>query len=75
MVCVLAGTHRITHACGILSQVWVMNRYCLAGSTSTRNSSRRDGSEAEVQQKTRKEMIIEKIKEQLIKAKVFIIKR
>ena len=52
-----------------------MNRYFLAGSTSTRNSSRRDGSEAEVQQKTRKEMIIEKIREQLIKAKVFIIKR
>ncbi|XP_041959521.1 piezo-type mechanosensitive ion channel component 2 [Alosa sapidissima] len=45
------------------------------GSTSTRNSSKKDGSEAEVHQKTRKEMIIEKIREQLIKARVFIIKR
>ncbi|KAL2097108.1 hypothetical protein ACEWY4_006315 [Coilia grayii] len=45
------------------------------GSTSTRNSSKKDGSEPEVHQKTRKEMIVEKIKEQLIKAKVFLIKR
>ncbi|XP_028832958.1 piezo-type mechanosensitive ion channel component 2 isoform X2 [Denticeps clupeoides] len=45
------------------------------GSTSTHNGSRRGGSEAEVQQKSRKEMILEKLKEQLIKAKVFLMKK
>ncbi|XP_067109113.1 piezo-type mechanosensitive ion channel component 2 [Osmerus mordax] len=44
------------------------------GSTSTRNSSRKDGSEASVQPKTRKQLIMEKIREQLIKARVFIMK-
>ncbi|XP_030629584.1 piezo-type mechanosensitive ion channel component 2 [Chanos chanos] len=44
-------------------------------STSTRNSIRRDGSEPEVQPKSRKEMIMEKLWEQLIKAKVFIFKK
>uniref|UniRef100_A0A3Q0T344 Piezo type mechanosensitive ion channel component 2 n=1 Tax=Amphilophus citrinellus TaxID=61819 RepID=A0A3Q0T344_AMPCI len=45
------------------------------GSTTSRNSSRKDGSEASVHQKTRKQMIIEKLREQLFKAKAFIIKR
>lgn len=49
--------------------------YCFAGSTSTHNSCKKDGSEAEVHQKTRKEMVIEKIREQLIKAKLFIMKK
>ncbi|XP_043089484.1 piezo-type mechanosensitive ion channel component 2 isoform X2 [Puntigrus tetrazona] len=47
------------------------------GSTSTRNSFRRENStiEPEVPQKSRKEMIMEKIREQLIKAKVYLIKK
>ncbi|KAM7400229.1 hypothetical protein PAMA_004770 [Pampus argenteus] len=45
------------------------------GSTASRNSSRKDGSEAGVHQKTRKQMIMEKLREQLFKAKAFLIKR
>ncbi|XP_040910915.1 piezo-type mechanosensitive ion channel component 2 isoform X2 [Toxotes jaculatrix] len=45
------------------------------GSTASHNSSRKDGSEASVHQKTRKQMIMEKLKEQLYKGKAFIIKR
>uniref|UniRef100_A0A3P8T1X2 Piezo type mechanosensitive ion channel component 2 n=1 Tax=Amphiprion percula TaxID=161767 RepID=A0A3P8T1X2_AMPPE len=45
------------------------------GSTASHNSSRKDGSEASVHQKTRKEMIIEKLREQVFKAKAFVIKR
>uniref|UniRef100_A0A3Q2SU17 Piezo type mechanosensitive ion channel component 2 n=1 Tax=Fundulus heteroclitus TaxID=8078 RepID=A0A3Q2SU17_FUNHE len=45
------------------------------GSTGSRNSSRKDGSQASVHQKTRKQMIIEKLREQLLKAKAFVIKR
>ncbi|XP_059358611.1 piezo-type mechanosensitive ion channel component 2-like [Carassius carassius] len=47
------------------------------GSTSTRNSVHRENSttEPEVPQKSRKEMIMEKIREQLIKAKVYVIKK
>uniref|UniRef100_A0A671L7B0 Piezo-type mechanosensitive ion channel component 2-like n=1 Tax=Sinocyclocheilus anshuiensis TaxID=1608454 RepID=A0A671L7B0_9TELE len=47
------------------------------GSTSTRNSIRRENStiEPEVPQKSRKEMIMEKVREQLIKAKVYVIKK
>ncbi|KAM9322035.1 piezo-type mechanosensitive ion channel component 2 [Pholidichthys leucotaenia] len=45
------------------------------GSTASHNSSRKDGSEASVHQKTRKQMIVEKLREQLFKAKAFIIKR
>ncbi|XP_047446292.1 piezo-type mechanosensitive ion channel component 2 isoform X2 [Mugil cephalus] len=45
------------------------------GSTASHNSSRKDGSVASIHQKTRKEMIIKKLKEQLFKAKAFIIKR
>uniref|UniRef100_A0A667ZVF6 Piezo type mechanosensitive ion channel component 2 n=1 Tax=Myripristis murdjan TaxID=586833 RepID=A0A667ZVF6_9TELE len=43
-------------------------------STLSRSSSRRDGSEAGVQQKSRKQMIMEKLREQLIKGKKFAIK-
>ncbi|XP_042163818.1 piezo-type mechanosensitive ion channel component 2-like [Oncorhynchus tshawytscha] len=45
------------------------------GSTNSRNSSRRDWSEVSVQQKTKKQLIMEKLKEQMIKAKTFTIKR
>ncbi|TSR27764.1 Piezo-type mechanosensitive ion channel component 2 [Bagarius yarrelli] len=45
------------------------------GSASTRNSSRRESSEVGVEPKSRKELIMEKAKEQLIKAKFFLIKR
>nr|XP_015209180.1 PREDICTED: piezo-type mechanosensitive ion channel component 2 isoform X2 [Lepisosteus oculatus] len=45
------------------------------GSTSTRNSSRKGSSVLSVQQKTRKELILEKLKEQLIIAKAFTIKK
>ncbi|XP_036410203.1 piezo-type mechanosensitive ion channel component 2-like [Megalops cyprinoides] len=44
------------------------------GSTSTRNSSRRAGSVLSVQQKSRKELLLEKLREQLIKAKAFTVK-
>ncbi|XP_045061985.1 LOW QUALITY PROTEIN: piezo-type mechanosensitive ion channel component 2, partial [Coregonus clupeaformis] len=44
------------------------------GSTNSRNSSHRDGSES-VQQKTKKQLIMEKLREQMIKAKTFTIKR
>uniref|UniRef100_A0A3B3UI10 Piezo type mechanosensitive ion channel component 2 n=1 Tax=Poecilia latipinna TaxID=48699 RepID=A0A3B3UI10_9TELE len=45
------------------------------GSTVSRHSSHKDGSQASVQQKTRKQMIVEKLREQLLKAKAFAIKR
>nr|XP_046263796.1 piezo-type mechanosensitive ion channel component 2 isoform X4 [Scatophagus argus]XP_046263797.1 piezo-type mechanosensitive ion channel component 2 isoform X4 [Scatophagus argus] len=45
------------------------------GSTASKNSSHKDGSEASVHQKTRKQMIMEKLREQLFKGKAFIIKR
>ncbi|XP_028449157.1 piezo-type mechanosensitive ion channel component 2 isoform X1 [Perca flavescens] len=45
------------------------------GSTTSHNSSHKDGSEASVHQKTRKQMIMEKLREQLLKGKAFIIKR
>lgn len=45
------------------------------GSTSTKNSSRRGSSEAGVEPKSRKELIMEKVREQLIKAKIFLLKK
>ncbi|XP_068197300.1 piezo-type mechanosensitive ion channel component 2 [Antennarius striatus] len=45
------------------------------GSIVSKNSSRKDGSEASVHHKTHKQMIMEKLREQLFKGKVFIIKR
>ncbi|XP_072296798.1 piezo-type mechanosensitive ion channel component 2 [Eucyclogobius newberryi] len=45
------------------------------GSSTSRHSSHREGSEASVQLKTRKEMVLEKVKEQLYKAKGFMIRR
>ncbi|XP_072220008.1 piezo-type mechanosensitive ion channel component 2 [Leuresthes tenuis] len=45
------------------------------GSTTSHNSSLKDGSQASIHQKTRKQMIIEKLREQLFKAKAFVIKR
>ncbi|XP_038573421.1 piezo-type mechanosensitive ion channel component 2 isoform X2 [Micropterus salmoides] len=45
------------------------------GSTASHNSSRKEGSEASVHQKTRKQMIMEKLREQLLKGKAFILKR
>ncbi|XP_063742823.1 piezo-type mechanosensitive ion channel component 2 isoform X2 [Eleginops maclovinus] len=45
------------------------------GSTTSHHSSHKDGSEASVHQKTRKQMIMEKLREQLLKGKAFIIKR
>ncbi|XP_031720951.1 piezo-type mechanosensitive ion channel component 2 isoform X3 [Anarrhichthys ocellatus] len=44
------------------------------GSTTSHNSSHKDGSEASVHQKTRKQMIMEKLREQLLKGKAFVIK-
>uniref|UniRef100_A0A7N8WY20 Piezo type mechanosensitive ion channel component 2 n=1 Tax=Mastacembelus armatus TaxID=205130 RepID=A0A7N8WY20_9TELE len=43
--------------------------------TASHNSSRKDGSEAGIHQKTRKQMIMEKLREQLYKGKAFLIKR
>ncbi|XP_024120347.2 piezo-type mechanosensitive ion channel component 2 [Oryzias melastigma] len=45
------------------------------GSTTSHSSSHKEGSQASVHQKTRKQMIIEKLREQLFKAKAFVIKR
>ncbi|KAL6104091.1 piezo2 [Pungitius sinensis] len=45
------------------------------GSTTSHNSSHKDGSEASVHQKTRKQMIGEKLREQLLKGKAFVTKR
>ncbi|XP_017266509.1 piezo-type mechanosensitive ion channel component 2 isoform X2 [Kryptolebias marmoratus] len=45
------------------------------GSTASRTSSRKDGSLASVHQKTHKEMVVEKLRELLLKAKAFVIKR
>ncbi|XP_072267553.1 piezo-type mechanosensitive ion channel component 2 isoform X2 [Pyxicephalus adspersus] len=44
------------------------------GSTSTRNSSQKGSSMLSVKQKSRKEILMEKLREQLIKAKAFTIK-
>ncbi|XP_018428392.1 PREDICTED: piezo-type mechanosensitive ion channel component 2-like, partial [Nanorana parkeri] len=44
------------------------------GSTSTRNSSQKGSSILSVKQKSRKELLMEKLREQLIKAKAFTIK-
>uniref|UniRef100_A0A8C2DK07 Piezo type mechanosensitive ion channel component 2 n=1 Tax=Cyprinus carpio TaxID=7962 RepID=A0A8C2DK07_CYPCA len=51
--------------------------FVLTGSTSTWNSIHRENSttEPEVPQKSRKEMIMKKIREQLIKVKVYVIKK
>ncbi|XP_034038368.1 piezo-type mechanosensitive ion channel component 2 [Thalassophryne amazonica] len=45
------------------------------GSTTSHNSSRKDGSVGGIHQKSRKQMIMEKLREQLIKGKLFLIKR
>ncbi|XP_034147363.1 piezo-type mechanosensitive ion channel component 2 isoform X2 [Esox lucius] len=45
------------------------------GSTNSKSSSRRDGSEASVQLKTKKQLVMEKLTEQMIRAKNFTIKR
>ncbi|XP_035271932.1 piezo-type mechanosensitive ion channel component 2-like [Anguilla anguilla] len=45
------------------------------GSTSTRNSHRRASSVFSVHQKSRKELLLEKLREQLIKAKAFTVKK
>ncbi|XP_018600658.1 piezo-type mechanosensitive ion channel component 2 isoform X2 [Scleropages formosus] len=45
------------------------------GSTSTHNSSRRTGSESGVQPKRRKELLMDKLQEQFIRAKAFTIKK
>ncbi|XP_055084588.1 piezo-type mechanosensitive ion channel component 2 [Periophthalmus magnuspinnatus] len=45
------------------------------GSLTSRHSSHRDGSDASVRMKTRKEMVLEKLKEQLYKGKGFMIRR
>ncbi|XP_039998805.1 piezo-type mechanosensitive ion channel component 2 isoform X2 [Xiphias gladius] len=45
------------------------------GSTASHNSSRKDGSEPSIHQKTRKQMVMEKLREQLYKGRAFIIKR
>ncbi len=64
--------HYVEFNCG---DVWLLVGF--TGSTSTRNSIRRESStvEPEVPQKSRKEIIMEKIREQLIKAKVYVIKK
>ncbi|XP_076837893.1 piezo-type mechanosensitive ion channel component 2 isoform X4 [Brachyhypopomus gauderio] len=45
------------------------------GSTSTRNSIKREDSQAGTQNKSRRELIAEKLREQLIKARVFLIRK
>nr|XP_025950110.1 piezo-type mechanosensitive ion channel component 2 isoform X3 [Dromaius novaehollandiae] len=45
------------------------------GSTSTRNSSQKGSSVLSIRQKSRKELIMEKFREQMIKAKAFTVKK
>lgn len=45
------------------------------GSTSTRNSSQKGSSVLSIKQKSRKELLMEKFREQMIKAKAFTIKK
>uniref|UniRef100_A0A452IAF1 Uncharacterized protein n=1 Tax=Gopherus agassizii TaxID=38772 RepID=A0A452IAF1_9SAUR len=45
------------------------------GSTSTRNSSQRGSSVLSIKQKSRKELLMEKFREQMVKAKAFTIKK
>ncbi|NWT51497.1 PIEZ2 protein, partial [Erythrocercus mccallii] len=45
------------------------------GSTSTRNSSQKGSSVLSIKQKSRKELLVEKFREQMIKAKAFTIKK
>ncbi|XP_015269845.1 PREDICTED: piezo-type mechanosensitive ion channel component 2 [Gekko japonicus] len=45
------------------------------GSTSTRNSSQKGSSVLSIKQKSRKELLVEKLREQFIKAKAFTIKK
>ncbi|XP_075877858.1 piezo-type mechanosensitive ion channel component 2 isoform X2 [Nelusetta ayraudi] len=45
------------------------------GSTASKSSSHKDGSEASVHHKSRKQMIMEKLREQLFRAKAFLLKR
>ncbi|KAG2458531.1 PIEZ2 protein, partial [Polypterus senegalus] len=52
-----------------------IRRKSSSGSTSTRNSSRKGSSLLSVHKKSRKELILEKLKEQLIKAKAYTIKK
>ncbi|NWS37857.1 PIEZ2 protein, partial [Probosciger aterrimus] len=46
-----------------------------SGSTSTRNSSQKGSSVLSIKQKSRKELLMEKLREQMIKAKAFTIKK
>lgn len=46
-----------------------------AGSTASKSSSHKDGSEASVHHKSRKQMVMEKLREQLYRAKAFLLKR
>ncbi|KAJ8374943.1 hypothetical protein SKAU_G00055230 [Synaphobranchus kaupii] len=64
---------RKTSATG--SQMSHRSSHSKRGSTSTRNSNRRTGSVLSVQQKSRKELLLEKLREQLIKAKAFTVKK
>uniref|UniRef100_A0A674NBV1 Piezo type mechanosensitive ion channel component 2 n=1 Tax=Takifugu rubripes TaxID=31033 RepID=A0A674NBV1_TAKRU len=45
------------------------------GSIASKNSSHKDGSETGIHQKSRKQMVMEKLREQLFKGKVFLMKR
>ncbi|KAL0966951.1 hypothetical protein UPYG_G00302670 [Umbra pygmaea] len=58
-----------------ISQRSALSTRSKRGSTNSRNSSRKDGSEASVHQKTKKQLIMEKLIEQIIKAKTFTMKR
>lgn len=58
----------------ILSARFTLCMYLSAGSTGTRASVRRGGSALSAQQKSRKELLLEKLREQLIKAKRFAVK-
>ncbi|XP_061111226.1 piezo-type mechanosensitive ion channel component 2-like [Conger conger] len=67
-------TYQRRKSSGTNSHITRRSSRSIRDSTSTRTSSRR-GSIPSIHRKTRKELLLEKLKEQLIKAKAFIIKK
>ncbi|XP_064202838.1 piezo-type mechanosensitive ion channel component 2-like [Anguilla rostrata] len=67
-------TYQRRKSSGTNSHITRRSSRSIRGSTSTKTSSRR-GSIPSIQMKTRKELLLEKLKEQLIKAKAFTIKK
>ncbi|XP_030623248.1 piezo-type mechanosensitive ion channel component 2 [Chanos chanos] len=63
------------HSSSAASHISHRSVHSRGGSTGTRSSVRRSGSVLSVQQKSRKQLILEKLREQLIKAKTFTVRK